>query len=119
MAFSNSVSPEIIWGLGGPEEDHQLHHCCWTGRVSEREEEDSDVKFMQKYWEVIIVCVFFTLMNQNPHKFFDRVSYPQTIGCEYGQNLSMKTDICLNNINLELQTFLIHVSPDTTCIFTP
>jgi len=24
-------------GLGGPEEDHQLHHCCWTGRVSERE----------------------------------------------------------------------------------
>jgi len=27
-------------GLGGPEEDHQLHHCCWTGRVSEREEED-------------------------------------------------------------------------------
>jgi len=27
-------------GLGGPEEDHQLHHCCWTGRVSEREEGD-------------------------------------------------------------------------------
>ena len=27
-------------GLGGPEEDHQLHHCCWTGRVSEREEEE-------------------------------------------------------------------------------
>ena len=27
------------WGLGGPEEDHQLRHCCWTGRVSEREEE--------------------------------------------------------------------------------
>ena len=26
--------------LGGPEEDHQLHHCCWTGRVSEREEEE-------------------------------------------------------------------------------
>jgi len=21
-------------------EDHQLHHCCWTGRVREREEED-------------------------------------------------------------------------------
>ena len=38
-AFSNSASPEIIWGLGGPEEDHQLRHCCWTGRVSEREEE--------------------------------------------------------------------------------
>ena len=25
-------------GLGGPEEDHQLHHCCWTGCVGEREE---------------------------------------------------------------------------------
>jgi len=30
----------MIWGLGGPEEDHQLHHCCWTGCVGEREEED-------------------------------------------------------------------------------
>jgi len=29
-----------IWGLGGPEEDHQLHHCCWTGRLGEQEEED-------------------------------------------------------------------------------
>ena len=28
------------WGLGGPEEDHQLRHCCWTGRVGEREEEE-------------------------------------------------------------------------------
>jgi len=28
-------------GLGGPEEDHQLHHCCWTGRVGEREEEEA------------------------------------------------------------------------------
>jgi len=27
----------MIW-LGGPEEDHQLHHCCWTGRVGEGEE---------------------------------------------------------------------------------
>ena len=34
VAISNSAPPEIIWGLGGPEEDHQLHHCCWTGRVS-------------------------------------------------------------------------------------
>ena len=41
VAISNSASPEIIWGLGGPEEDHQLHHCCWTGRVGEREEEDT------------------------------------------------------------------------------
>ena len=31
---------KLIGGLGGPEEDHQLHHCCWTGRVGEREEED-------------------------------------------------------------------------------
>ena len=38
VGISNSASPEIIWGLGGPEED-QLHHCCWTGRVGEREEE--------------------------------------------------------------------------------
>ena len=28
----------IVWGLWGPEEDQQLHHCCWTGRVGEREE---------------------------------------------------------------------------------
>jgi len=39
VAISNSASPEIIGGLGGHEEDHQRHHCCWTGRVSEREEE--------------------------------------------------------------------------------
>ena len=26
--------------IPGPEEDHQLHHCCWTGRVGEREEEE-------------------------------------------------------------------------------
>jgi len=38
VAISNSASPEIIWGPGGPKEDHQLHHCCWTGRVDEREE---------------------------------------------------------------------------------
>jgi len=46
VAFSNSASPEIIWGLGGPEEDHQLHHCCWTGRVSEREEEEDSTKVL-------------------------------------------------------------------------
>ena len=40
VAFSNSASPEMLWGPGGPEEDHQLHHCCWTGRVGEREEEE-------------------------------------------------------------------------------
>ena len=41
MAISNSASPEIIWGLGGPEEDHQ-HHCCWIGHVGEREEEEEE-----------------------------------------------------------------------------
>jgi len=39
VAFSNSASTEIIWVLGEPEEDHQVHHCCWTGCVGEREEE--------------------------------------------------------------------------------
>jgi len=29
---------DVTWGLGGPEEDHQLHH--WSGRVGEREEEE-------------------------------------------------------------------------------
>ena len=24
------------------EEDHQLHHCCWTGRIGEREEEEKE-----------------------------------------------------------------------------
>ena len=43
MAISNSASPEIIWGLEGPEEDHQLHHCYGTGRVGEREEEEEEV----------------------------------------------------------------------------
>ena len=38
----------MIWGLGGPEEDHQLHHHCWTGRVSEREEEEEKVEYPTK-----------------------------------------------------------------------
>jgi len=42
VAISNCASPEIIWGPGGPEVDHQLHHCCWTGRVGEREAEEED-----------------------------------------------------------------------------
>ena len=42
IAISNSASPEIIWGIGGLEEDHQLHHCCWTGRVGEEEEEEDE-----------------------------------------------------------------------------
>jgi len=44
VAFSNSASSEITWGFGGPEEDHQLHHHCWTGCVSEREEEEDNDK---------------------------------------------------------------------------
>ena len=47
VAVSNSASPEIIWGLGGPEEDHQLHHCCWTGRVGEREEEEDYIHIVE------------------------------------------------------------------------
>ena len=35
-------------GLGGPEEDHQLHHCCWTGRVGEREEEEEEEEEEEK-----------------------------------------------------------------------
>ena len=49
VIISHSASPEIIWGLGGPEEDHQLHHCCWTGRVGDREEEDCT-------WRNITLC---------------------------------------------------------------
>ena len=36
----------MIWGPGGTEEDHQLHHSCWTGRVGEREEEE-DLVYIQ------------------------------------------------------------------------
>ena len=53
MAISNSASPEIIWGLGGPEEDHQLHHCCWTGCVGEREEEDERERQIQ---DLLFIC---------------------------------------------------------------
>ena len=31
--------------VGGPEEDHQLHHCCWTGCVGEREEEEEEEEY--------------------------------------------------------------------------
>jgi len=54
VAISKFASPEIIWGLGGPEEDHQLYHCCWTGRVGEREEEEEDfdsvILFIRTFW---------------------------------------------------------------------
>jgi len=55
VGISNSASPEIIWGLGGPEEDHQCHHCCWTGRVGEREEEE-DV-----YTSILYLCYHQTI----------------------------------------------------------
>ena len=54
VAFSNSTSPEIIWGLGGPEEDHQLHHCCWTGRVSEQEEEEDWLMLFYRHFSKFI-----------------------------------------------------------------
>ena len=38
VCFYNTESHVIIG------EDHQLHHCCWTGRVGEREEEDNTEK---------------------------------------------------------------------------
>ena len=67
MAISNSASREIIWGLGGPEEDHQLHHCCWTGRVSEREEEEETVNNLYSDFiilqDVFRTWTFFTFLR--------------------------------------------------------
>ena len=54
VAISNSASPKMIWGLGGPEEDHQLHHCCWTGRVGEREEEEKHTLFSYMYFKTVL-----------------------------------------------------------------
>ena len=55
MAISNSASPETIWGPGGPEEDHQLHRCCWTGRVGEREEEEE--RHYKPAAEIIVILM--------------------------------------------------------------
>jgi len=55
VVISNNASPEIIWGLGGSEENHQLHHCCWTGRVDEREEEG-------------VLCVFYKAIKVSNYK---------------------------------------------------
>ena len=41
-------------GLGGPEEDHKLHHCCWTGRVGEREEEEERACHKRLYYNIYI-----------------------------------------------------------------
>jgi len=65
VAISNSTSPEIIRGLGGPEEDHQLHQCCWTGCIGEREEEEDAVfclfdmyMYFISVYTVLYNCVF-------------------------------------------------------------
>ena len=63
MAISNLASPEIIWGLGGPEEDHQLHHCCWTGRVSEREEEEEEKEEEEEDYPVAKLFVLDLISN--------------------------------------------------------
>ena len=60
VAISNSASPEIIWGFGGPEEDHQLNHCCWTGRVGEREEEKYQFVFKLSYDVQCVFLYYFT-----------------------------------------------------------
>ena len=64
MAISNSASPEIMWGLGGPEEDHQLHHCCWTGCVSEREGEEDFKQFCDAgLVRLVYLCSFDSILN--------------------------------------------------------
>ena len=63
------------WGLGGPEEDHQLHHCCWTGSVGEREEEEEDLTDVWFYRRIMI---------QKIHKlylylFISKITKPHTL----------------------------------------
>ena len=81
MAFNNSASPEIIWGLGGPEEDHQLHHCCWTGRVSEREEEEVGGIFKyqdQKSQELYLNHISYHGTQKHACMAYTRVYVPKT-----------------------------------------
>jgi len=41
-----------------PEEDHQLYHCCWTGRVSEREEEEDSINLRIIWiWSSDLSCI--------------------------------------------------------------
>jgi len=42
-------------GFGGPEEDHQLDHCCWTGRVSKREEEEEEEE-EGRHYKILWLC---------------------------------------------------------------
>ena len=65
ISFAKYVSYSISSGLGGPEEDHQLHHCCWTGRVSEREEEVFQVSYLP------VSCIRITkITHSSPAMFF-------------------------------------------------
>jgi len=47
-----------VMGLGGPGEDHQLHHCCWTGRVGEREGEEEDVRYIVNHLVSLCTLVY-------------------------------------------------------------
>jgi len=64
-SLQKQLIPETIWGLGGPEEDHQLHHCCWTGRVSEREEEDKNNNVED--WRNGLLRMFFVNSSEHEH----------------------------------------------------
>jgi len=69
VTITNSASPEIIWGLGGPGEDHQLHHCCWTGRVSEREEGEEDEEAADRH-DHLFSSRFDINMNNNFNEIY-------------------------------------------------
>ena len=72
VAFSNSASSEIIWGLGGPE-DHQRHHCCWTDRVGEREEEEYKLYSCKHTQSCLMIRIVLTdiLQNNQPTDVLD------------------------------------------------
>jgi len=81
VAISNSASSEIILGLGGPEEDHQLHHCCWTDRVGEREEEEEyklySCKHTQSCLMISIVLTDILQKTQTTDVLNDKVTSSQ------------------------------------------
>ena len=64
---------KLYGGLGGPEEDHQLHHCCWTGRVSEREErrrlliKPFDVFCVTCHYRYAKLLILLSLVLENTH----------------------------------------------------
>ena len=46
------------------EEDHQLHHCCWTGRIGDREEEEVTwLKFDPVYFQISVSSTAGVLMH--------------------------------------------------------